>query len=260
MTTSVPSKRSIGDLPNGISTSGIQPHVPSASNASDALPQTAATNTAAAKDELMAEAKEANGVDGTGETAELEDALQGDMNSMKLAKGWTHADAPCRSSIKLPESTSAGVSVASSRRSRVVFDVEQTENEENHQKRLRADEVSMKKVVDELYERVLADGCLCPFYNNIDMDKLKNQQAKLMMYVFGGMDLVLEEDPTFDLRRIHLRLLRENALTLEHWAAFVKHFEGVVGDMTEIPVESKKQAVVAIKETERYFRPLEPGE
>lgn len=234
-----PGAGSAGAEANGVSDSGLEPRTlmdvneDTAESSQATLPATIGDSTAIKEQESA-------------------DEVGNDLESMKIMRPWSSGEHPGKSALKNSDSIN--------RRGRVLFDVEQDEVHNVHAKKQRAIEISMKKIVDELYSHVLADNCLCPFYDNIDIQKLKHQQTKLMMYVFGGQDLVIDEDPNFDLRKIHLRLLRSEGLTEVHWAAFVKHFEEVVGSMVEIPQESRTKAINAIYQTKKYFVPLAPGE
>ena len=47
-------------------------------------------------------------------------------------------------------------------------------------------EATIKAVVEEFYERVLADGNLAPIFKNTDMANLKRHQALFISQVLGG--------------------------------------------------------------------------
>ena len=68
------------------------------------------------------------------------------------------------------------------------------------------------------------------------------------------------EDSTFDLRKIHLRSLIEDGLSLQDWEAFVAHFEATLVELEDIPANSKASAVAWLKGTRNDFRPAEPAE
>lgn len=69
-----------------------------------------------------------------------------------------------------------------------------------------------------------------------------------------------EENPEFDLRALHMRLLIEGGMNLAHWEAFVKHFEETVYSLSEIPQQQQQSAIAWLHSTRHAFRPAEPQE
>eukprot|EP00195_Chlamydomonas_chlamydogama_P017703 CAMPEP_0202890188 /NCGR_PEP_ID=MMETSP1392-20130828/682_1 /ASSEMBLY_ACC=CAM_ASM_000868 /TAXON_ID=225041 /ORGANISM="Chlamydomonas chlamydogama, Strain SAG 11-48b" /LENGTH=222 /DNA_ID=CAMNT_0049573719 /DNA_START=294 /DNA_END=962 /DNA_ORIENTATION=+ len=124
----------------------------------------------------------------------------------------------------------------------------------------KAHAVSMKKIVDILYHKVLSDQRLNVFYEGVDMAKLKSQQEKLMMLVFGGNDLLQMEGATMDLRAIHMRLLIHGGLAIQHFDVFVQHFEETLEEVGDIPENSKLEAIAMLKSTAPMFHPATASE
>lgn len=189
---------------------------------------------------------------------------------------WNSMERPARSSLRTFSSNQArsgearegssdrDSSHAENNAPHVVFGegVEFPEAGDGHpQSYKKGNELSMKKIVDEFYSRVLADPLLKPFFDGVDMRKLKHQQEKLMLLAFGGSELLAEESASsFDLRRIHRRLLAERGLTVAHWERFVEIFENSLNAMPEMPAEASTTAMQSIRTTKVYFEPLTPGE
>ncbi|GFR52673.1 hypothetical protein Agub_g15297 [Astrephomene gubernaculifera] len=129
-------------------------------------------------------------------------------------------------------------------------------------KRVRAsDEFSMPYLVDKFYSKVLSVEQMRPFFEGVDMTKLKNQQEALMLLVFGGQELLEDELPGLaaDLRLIHLHLLFEG-LNLTHWQLFADKFSETLDELPQIPEDVKQRAKGYMASTKNYFRPIEPHE
>lgn len=115
--------------------------------------------------------------------------------------------------------------------------------------------IAMKQIVDKLYERVLNDEKLKPFYKDTDISHLLEMESQLMTYVFGGRELMLLDKPEFNLRHIHMSALVNGPLTHEHWQAFVGHFQDTLDALPELPLEARESAMKWIRSTKDDFRP-----
>uniref|UniRef100_A0A7S0VEA6 Uncharacterized protein n=1 Tax=Polytomella parva TaxID=51329 RepID=A0A7S0VEA6_9CHLO len=145
---------------------------------------------------------------------------------------------------------------------KVSFKVKTGNTGEHHINLKKSDDVSMKKLVDILYSRVLSDERLNHFYVGVDMQKLKGQQEALLLLVFGGQELLEDSRPGFfssDMRKIHLRLIHDG-LSFEHFDMFAQHFKETLDSVPGFPEESKVSALSYLTKTRNQFRPLEPGE
>lgn len=127
-------------------------------------------------------------------------------------------------------------------------------------KRALSNEISMKKIVDMLYKRVLDDPQLAPFFRGIPIDKLKRMQTSTMLMAFGGEALGTGTNGGPDMRQIHMRLIRDEGLSLRHWELWVKHFHNTLNELPEVPEEQKEAALRSIRATKHYFRPIHSGE
>jgi hemoglobin len=47
-------------------------------------------------------------------------------------------------------------------------------------------DVGIRTAVDDFYERVLADPALAPYFDDVDMNRLRGHQTKLLVQVTGG--------------------------------------------------------------------------
>jgi hemoglobin len=47
-------------------------------------------------------------------------------------------------------------------------------------------DVGIRTAVDDFYRRLLADPQLVPYFENVDMNRLRGHQAKLLVQVTGG--------------------------------------------------------------------------
>ncbi|GBF88947.1 hypothetical protein Rsub_01446 [Raphidocelis subcapitata] len=123
-----------------------------------------------------------------------------------------------------------------------------------------SDSLSLKKIVDLFYDRILTDTMLSPFFKSVDVPKLKSHQVNFMALAFGGKELVFDERPDLNLRRIHYKLIKDGGLTEEHWRRFVTRFEDTLATLPEVPAESKAAALASVRATRHYFAPPTPEE
>eukprot|EP00775_Hariotina_reticulata_P007204 gene7204-7418_t len=120
-----------------------------------------------------------------------------------------------------------------------------------------ADSISLKKIVDTFYDKVLSDPQLNGFFKDIDMLKLKRHQVRFMGLAFGGKELVFEEDPNLNLRKVHYRLIKDKGLGLEHWEMFLNHFQETLDELGEaLPQQTREMAMRSIRTTKHYFVPI----
>eukprot|EP00798_Chlamydomonas_sp_ICE-L_P003674 gene3674-13749_t len=118
-------------------------------------------------------------------------------------------------------------------------------------------EIASKKVIDMLFDKILADVELAYFFEGVDMEYLKKKQEVMMDVMFGGLQAL----ETVYLREAHLEAIKHRGLTERHWERFVKHFEVTLRELSQqIPEEKRKSAVANIRATRMYFAPARPGE
>ncbi|PNW71436.1 hypothetical protein CHLRE_16g654250v5 [Chlamydomonas reinhardtii] len=133
--------------------------------------------------------------------------------------------------------------------------------EQAHKRIKNSEEFSMKFLVDKFYGKVLKIKEIKPFFDGVDMHKLKYHQEALMLLVFGGQELLDDELPglSADLRLIHLHLLFEG-LNLSHWQIFADTFCETLDELPQIPADVKAHAKAYMRATKQHFRPIEPEE
>ncbi|KAG1662632.1 hypothetical protein FOA52_009617 [Chlamydomonas sp. UWO 241] len=138
-----------------------------------------------------------------------------------------------------------------------------------HQSRnkLQGNEVAMKKIVEVLYARVLADPELKPFFASLEaLNRIKVQQEVVMAMVFGGSDLVESslaqaENPEVDMRRVHMRPIMEMGLGVSHWERYVGHFKDTLAALKdELPPDTAATALKWMMSTRDAFLPLKADE
>eukprot|EP00879_Flechtneria_rotunda_P002302 GHRR01002495.1.p1 GENE.GHRR01002495.1~~GHRR01002495.1.p1 ORF type:complete len:221 (+),score=52.80 GHRR01002495.1:460-1122(+) len=122
-------------------------------------------------------------------------------------------------SLKSPNRSAMRASESSRRRSAelpgVGFIVGSDAPDEEHPHVLtEASSISLKKIIDTFYNKVLADSVLLSYFEGVDMAKLKRHQARFMGLAFGGKELVFEEDPNLNLRKVHYHLIRDKGLNV----------------------------------------------
>ena len=69
-----------------------------------------------------------------------------------------------------------------------------------------------------------------------------------------------KKDPTLDLRRIHIRLIRAKGLNEAHWDQFYGHFKTTLETLPGVPADARELALKSVRTTREVFKPLQPGE
>ncbi|MFG0288909.1 MAG: group 1 truncated hemoglobin [Rhodopirellula sp. JB044] len=85
----------------------------------------------------------------------------------------------------------------------------------------------LRRVVDEMYVRVLADKDLNHFFTGVEMDKLVRMQTEFMASITSG-DI---EYTGADLTRVHKGL----GITRQHFSQFVGHFTAALQSHSVTP-------------------------
>lgn len=94
-------------------------------------------------------------------------------------------------------------------------------------------ETAIAAVVDEFYDRVLADDRLTPFFTDVDMEGQRAHQTAFISAVTGGPD----EYDGAEMRRAHAHL----DLDEEDFAAVAGHLDDALG---EFDVDDEDRAAV----------------
>jgi hemoglobin len=80
-------------------------------------------------------------------------------------------------------------------------------------------EKAMTDIVDKFYERVLADDRVKHFFDDVDMEILRQHQNKYLTYLFGGLPNYLGKS----LKKTHQKMVQEKGLSDVHFDAFIEN-------------------------------------
>lgn len=103
---------------------------------------------------------------------------------------------------------------------------------------------AVKVVVDDFYQRVLADPQLADYFDGVDMPRLKRHQALLVGKVLGGP----ADYDGRSLREAHLGL----GVTKDHFDLVVGHLAGALQD-AGVPDDIVGRAGAAVVATEPHI-------
>lgn len=103
---------------------------------------------------------------------------------------------------------------------------------------------AVRATVVKLYEKILEDDLLSPFFGDIDIPRLRNSQTAFVMMAFGGPNNYNGEG----LRKAHQPLV-DRGLSDEHFDAVAGH---LADGMRELGVSNELIAeAIAVVETTR---------
>jgi hemoglobin len=108
-------------------------------------------------------------------------------------------------------------------------------------------EPAVEAVVDEFYDRVLADESLAPFFEDVSMDRLRAHQVAFISAVTGGPD----EYDGADMRAAHARLDIED-----------RDFDAVAGHLADALRDcgaEEEQVETVLAEVEPLREPVVEG-
>ena len=80
--------------------------------------------------------------------------------------------------------------------------------------------------VAKLYQKVLDDKLLAPYFDDIDIERLRRSQSAFVMMAFGGPNNYTGQN----LRRAHARLV-ENGLSDIHFDAVAMHLKAAMEEL-----------------------------
>ena len=90
---------------------------------------------------------------------------------------------------------------------------------------------AVNATVDKMYDKILTDPLLKPFFEGLDMARQRRSQAAFMVMAFGGPHLYTGAD----LAKAHAKLVKEKGLTDKHFDAVAGHLKAA---LTELNVPS----------------------
>lgn len=101
-------------------------------------------------------------------------------------------------------------------------------------------EEAIGAVVEEFYDRVLADDQLAPYFEEVDMERQRAHQTAFISAVAGGPDRYEGEN----MRRAHEHL----AIDEGDFAAVAGHLDDALGEF-DVADEDRKAMMAAVAET-----------
>ncbi len=87
-------------------------------------------------------------------------------------------------------------------------------------------EGAVSATVAKLYQKVLDDEFLAPYFDDIDIDRLRRSQSAFVTMAFGGPNNYNGQN----LRRAHARLV-ENGLSDDHFDAVAFHLKAAMEEL-----------------------------
>ena len=97
--------------------------------------------------------------------------------------------------------------------------------------------------VTKLYGKILEDERLIPFFENIDVEKLRSSQYEFVKKAFGGPSAFQNQD----IRRAHANLVK-NGLNSEHFDLVAGHLQSVLKELN-VPEDMITEALLIIDST-----------
>lgn len=81
---------------------------------------------------------------------------------------------------------------------------------------------NLKDIIDALYIKILDDDHLAPFFQDTDIEKLKDQQRSFFTFALGGSN----SPPKVPLKKVHKNLPIKEL----HFNIFIEHLEEVLSE------------------------------
>ena len=102
---------------------------------------------------------------------------------------------------------------------------------------------AIRATVAKLYEKILGDALLVPFFENIDVERLRRSQAAFVTKALGGPAQYSGEG----LRKAH-RSLVARGLSDEHFDAVVRHLKAAMEELG-VSEELIAEAITIVEST-----------
>lgn len=104
---------------------------------------------------------------------------------------------------------------------------------------------AVKATVLKMYDKILDDPLLAPFFENIDVDKLRLSQMAFVTYAFGGPNHYHGNS----LRTAHKGAV-EHGLADKHFDAVAKHLKAAMEELN-VPAELIAEALSIVGSTRK---------
>jgi hemoglobin len=86
---------------------------------------------------------------------------------------------------------------------------------------------AVNATVDKMYEKILQDPVLQPFFAGLDMAQQRRSQVAFMVMAFGGP----HHYTGADLTKAHAKMVKEKGLADKHFDAVAKHLKAALTDL-----------------------------
>lgn len=106
-------------------------------------------------------------------------------------------------------------------------------------------EGAVKATVIKMYDKILGDASLAPFFENIDVDKLRLSQTAFVTYAFGGPNHYNGKS----LRTAHANAV-SNGLSDRHFDGVAKHLKAAMEELN-VPVDLINEALAIVGSTRK---------
>lgn len=106
-------------------------------------------------------------------------------------------------------------------------------------------------VVKGLYERMIDDAELAPFFKNANLAQLKQHQAAFLAIAFKTSPV--DVDTVQHIRKSHIRLMQTSGLEEMHFDMMIAHFNEVLAEIG-IPEQAINEACSVLEEFRTVFR------
>ena len=102
---------------------------------------------------------------------------------------------------------------------------------------------AVRATVVKMYEKILSDDDLAPFFEDIDVDKLRLSQTAFVTYAFGGPNHYTGKS----LRNAHRNAV-EHGINNLHFDKVAKHLHDAMQEL-DVPKELIKEALTIVEST-----------
>eukprot|EP00798_Chlamydomonas_sp_ICE-L_P004627 gene4627-biopygen8752 len=114
---------------------------------------------------------------------------------------------------------------------------------------------AVQGTVDVFYKKVLADPLLSPFFEGVDMEKQRKKQVLFVSMAFGSNG---KKYTGQDMFKAHEKMIREQGLGLEHFAAVAGHLVAAMKQLS-VPQNLTDEAVAIVMTLRPVFDPAQNG-
>ena len=103
---------------------------------------------------------------------------------------------------------------------------------------------AVKATVDKMYDKILADPLLIPFFKDLDMARQRRSQTAFMVMAFGGPHAYTGDDLT----NAHARLVKYQGLSEVHFGAVAGHLKASLEEL-KVPADLINEVLTLVGTT-----------